>query len=74
MPLGQKITTQENCKQDRNSLAKSVKKEKKVFKKPLVKVRYFLINSMLLGFFVRKNDKGKLQIKRGGHLIHMEAI
>jgi hypothetical protein len=29
LPLGQKIATQENCKQDRNSLAKSVQKEKK---------------------------------------------
>ena len=51
LPLGQKIATQENCKQDRTILAKSVQKEKKVFKKPLVKFRYFLMNSMMLVFF-----------------------
>ena len=32
LPLGQKITTQKNCKQDRYSLAKSVQKEKKCSK------------------------------------------
>ena len=34
----QKIATQENCKQDRNSLAKSVQKEKKCSKNCLSQI------------------------------------
>ena len=56
-PLGQKIATQENCKQDRNSLAKSVQKEKKCSKNLFVKVRYFVINSMMQDFVSEKMTK-----------------
>jgi len=64
LPLGQKITTQENCKQDRNSLVKSVQKEKKVFKKTFGQSQIFFDQFYDASFFVcfLKNDKGKLQI------------
>ena len=65
MHKAKRLKTQENCKQNRNSLAKRVHKEKKVFKKTFCQSQIFFDDS----FFDRKMIKASYK-KREDNLIH----
>ena len=65
LPKAKRLKTQENCKQNRNSLAKRVHKEKKVFKKTFCQSQIFFDAS----FFDRKIIKASYK-KREDNLIH----